>query len=137
MSFIRRLLLSFLLHLARRFKGTQTINTITKPADLDLIGTLTGYSVTGWEIKIYCSKIRYQKQYSRWYVPSTSIDLYRVYSVVSQDAPESLKKACNLDITIPPPRDTFFSDEFQKDAAIEWYLDLLTERMSPEDRFNG
>lgn len=137
MSFIRRLLSKYFLYLENRFKGTRTLRTATKPHDMDLLGTLIGYSVTGYEIKIFCNKIRYHQKYSRWYVPSTNIDLYRVYSTTSQDAPDSLKKACSLEITIPPPRDTFFSDEFQKDAAIEWYLDLLTERMSPEDRFNG
>ncbi|MDR3392286.1 MAG: hypothetical protein P4L77_11190 [Sulfuriferula sp.] len=137
MSFIRRFLSRCFLFVERRLKGNKSVKNISLPEDQDFVGVLTGYSVTGYEIKIYCSKVRYRKKYSRWYVPPSNIDLYHVYSTVSADAPDSLKAACALEITIPPPHPDFLNFEFQKDAAIEWYLDLLIQRMSPGDRFNS
>jgi hypothetical protein len=121
----------------KQFKGNMSFTDITIPEDRDLVGWLEGHSVTGYRIKIFCSKVRYRKQYSRWYVPSTEIDLYHVYSVVSDDAPEPLKEACSLEIIVPPPHREFISAEFQKDTAIEWYLDLLIQRIARRDCFNA
>jgi len=137
MHFIRRILSRCFLFVEKRLKGNKSFTNITIPEDHDLVGWLEGYSVTGYRIKIFCSKVRYRKQYSRWYVPASNIDLYHVYSVVSPDAPAALKQACSLEITIPPPHPEFLNTEFQKDAAIEWYLDLLIQRIPNEDRFNG
>jgi hypothetical protein len=137
MQFIRRLLSGCFLILERWFKGHHLIRNITLPEHRDLVGTLTGYSVTGFRITVYCERIVYQKRYTRWYVPHDEITLFRVYSNVSIDAPASLREACSLEITIPPPHPEFISDSYQKEAAIEWYLDLLIHRMRPEDRFNG
>lgn len=137
MHFIRRILSRCFLFVEKRLKGNKSFVEITVPEDRDLVGWLEGYSVTGYQIKIFCSKVRYRKQYTRWYVPTSNIDLYHVYSVVSHDAPPALKAACALEITIPPPHPEFFNTEYQKDAAIEWYLDLLIQRMPVEDRFNG
>lgn len=137
MHFIRRFLSRCFLFVEKRIKGNKQFKEISAPEDQDLVGTLTGYSVTGYQIQIYCNKVRYRKKYSRWYVPPSNIDLYHVYSVVSNDAPASLKAACALEITIPPPHPEFLNTDFQKDAAIEWYLDLLIQRMQPEDRFNS
>jgi hypothetical protein len=137
MHFIRRVLSRCFLFVEKRLKGNKSFTDITIPEDRDLVGWLEGYSVTGYRIKIFCSKVRYRKQYSRWYVPTSNIDLYHVYSVVSHDAPTALREACALEITIPPPHPEFLNTEFQKDAAIEWYLDLLIQRMPVEDRFNG
>ena len=137
MYFIRRLLSRCFLFVEKRLKGNKIFRDVSNPEDKDLVGTLTGYSVTGYQIRIYCSRQRLQKVHARWYIPTTNIDLYHVYSVVSQDAPQSLKDACALEVRIPSPVPEFLSTEFQKDAAIECYLDLLIQRMKPEDQFNS
>lgn len=137
MYFIRRLLSRCFLFVEKRLKGNKTFRDVSIPEDRDLVGTLTGYSVTGYQIRIFCSKQRLEKIHARWYIPTTSIDLYHVYCVVSQDAPQSLRDACALEIRIPSPLPEFLSTEFHKDAVIECYLDLLIQRMQPEDRFNS
>lgn len=137
MYFIRRWLSRCFLFVEKRFKGNKTFRDVTIPEDRDLLGTLTGYSVTGYKITIYCSKMRIEKKHSRWYIPITNIDLYHLYSVVSPDAPQALKDACALELRIPAPLPEFLSTEFQKDAAIECYLDLLIQRMPADERFNS
>lgn len=136
MIFIRRFLSRCFLFV-EKLKGSKSVKDVSVPSPEDFSATLVGYSVSGWEIRIHCVRKQYQKQYSRWFVPTSSIDLYHVYSVVGSGAPASLREACSLEITIPPPHPDFLSDAYQKDAAIEWYLDLLIQRMRPEDRFNS
>ena len=136
MPFIRRFLSRCFLFV-EKLKGNKSVKDVSTIDTEDLAATLVGYSVSGYEIRIYCHRMRYRKQYSRWFVPASNIDLYNVYCIVSNDAPASLKEACALQITIPSPHPDFLSDAYQKEAAIEWYLDLLIERMRPEDRFNS
>lgn len=57
---------------------------------------------------------------------------YRVFSVVSQDAPDSLKKACELDIDIPALLPHAVSDHGHRQAAVNAYLDILIERLGQE-----
>jgi hypothetical protein len=135
MTLIRRFLSRCFL-LVEKLKGSRSIKETTEYED-PILGTLVGYSVSGYQIQVFCRKKSYRKKYARWFVPPTDLVMYHVYSIISHDAPESLKKACALEITIPRPRPEFLDDEYQKDAAIEWYLDLLIQKMSPADRFNG
>lgn len=127
-SFLRR---GFLF--VEKLKGTKSINETTVFEDPHL-GTLVSHSITGYRVQIFCKKRIYRKRYSRWFIPPTDLVMYDIYSVVSCDAPESLKKACTLEITIPRPRPFFFDESAQRNAAIEWYLDLLIQRVSPSDR---
>ncbi len=57
---------------------------------------------------------------------------YRVFSVVSDDAPEPLKKACELDIDIPALLPPSVDDHGHRQAAVNAYLDILIERLGQE-----
>jgi hypothetical protein len=119
-----------------RMKGRKVVRLVSSPRDR-FSAHLIGYSTSGYQIQIFCEKKMFQKEYSRWYIRSKNHDIYRVYAVVSPDAPETLRKACELDISFPPLYPEFFSDSFQKDAAVEAYLDSLISVLDPQDRFNA
>ena len=57
---------------------------------------------------------------------------FRVFSVVSHDAPASLKTACELEVDIPAMVPSFVSNELQKETAIQAYLDILIEKIRIE-----
>jgi hypothetical protein len=129
MYFIRHILSRCFL-VVEKLKGSKSITQhplLTRP-DVD---SLTGFSIHGFEIQIFCDDICYEKQYTKWLF-GRRYKLFRLYSHVSARAPEALKRACVLEITIPPPYPSFVLDDYQKEAAIEWYLDLLIRCIQEE-----
>ncbi len=100
---------------------------------------MVGQSISGFEITIYCHRKRYRRKYDRWFVPTEYQVLYRVFSRVSDNAPARLKEACqSLDRDIHPQLPEFISDDLQKKAAVEAYLQLLVNKLnSMDDGFNS
>jgi hypothetical protein len=86
--------------------------------------------VRGYEIAIYCHRKTYRIHYKHWYIPDRSIFTYNVFSVVSNDAPLALRKACELDVELPAMvAISSFNHEIRQ-AQVLAYLDLLDQRLS-------
>lgn len=108
-------------------KGKSTVTTVASlPC---LFGHLTGYSTAGYELRLYCQKQLYRRQYQRWSWFNWYFSAYRVYSVISAEAPALLREACLLDICIPAQMPSFVSDRLQKELAVQTYLDILIDRL--------
>lgn len=116
--------------LFEKLKGQQKVEELHSTQTL--VGHLTGYSVAGYEIRLFCQKRRYLKKYSRWFVPDQIHTLYHVYSSVSNDAPANLKTVCELDLNIPAMTPSFVSEKLQKEAAIHAYLDILIAKLKQQ-----
>jgi hypothetical protein len=123
---IPRLLRWFLLFL-RKLKGQYSIEEIKHPKNV--LGSLTGYSVSGYTIEIFCQRRHYRRYYDHWFVPNEDHVAYHVFSTVSSDAPDILKKACELDLDIPALLPSFVPDEGQREEVVRAYLDLLIQRL--------
>ncbi len=129
-------LLSLIYILVSRAKGPSIVEELHVPGDL-LGPPLTGHSTDGYEITIYCRKKRYRRRYERWFGSTQDLTMYQVYSTVSSDAPDALRRACELDRDFPPFHPEFISDEVQKEAAINAYLDLVADRLQSGKLFNS
>lgn len=93
---------------------------------------LIGYAIAGYQIRLYCQKKRYMQRYLRWHMPSLTYCTFRVFGRVTADAPEALRRACELDIDLPRMTPYFVSESVQKEMAVRAYLDLLIERLTME-----
>lgn len=123
-----KLVLGVILFLYERFLGPKTVTEMRQPSDA--IGSLKGYAVKGYELTIFCQRRRYVVCYDRWWVPNRTRVLYRVYSVVTHDAPLSLKKACELDVHLPELISNWNFDNEVRRSQILAYLDLLEKKMA-------
>jgi hypothetical protein len=122
--------LSGILLLWESLKGTKTVREVKHPSNT--LGQLVGYSVAGYKLEIYCQRKHYRRSYDKWFIPNKDHMAYRVFSVVSQDAPDSLKKACELDIDIPALLPLAIDDHGHRQAAVNAYLDILIARLGEE-----
>lgn len=127
MTLLKSLLSDLFLYF-EKLKGKKTVYEIKLPKNA--LGQLVGYAVDGYEIRIYCQKKQYKRQYNSRLIPDKDTVVYRVFSVVSSDAPDLLREACELDVDIPCQLSALVDDEGQKDAAIQAYLDLLAAKLS-------
>lgn len=116
-----------LILLLDRMKGERCVSEIALRDSLT--GHLTGYSISGYEIRLYCRRIQYRRVFKRWWVPSEDFCVYRVFSIVSHTAPPLLKKACELDISLPEMVPHFVDTMKQKEMVIQAYLDILIEKI--------
>lgn len=112
-----------------KLKGTSVVREIIHPACLT--GKMIATSLGGYELTVYCRVRHYQRNYMRWFVPTRHHILYQVYSVASNDAPESLKKACEANMTIPSSLHWCVNDAVQEAVAVDAYLDMLIDRLEP------
>jgi hypothetical protein len=108
-------------------RGTNTVTEIKRPENA--LGDLRGFTVRGFEIAIYCHRREYHVRYSRWYVPNRTLYSYNVFSVVGHDAPEPLRKACELDVDIPSLVHRWNFDSMIRIRQVNAYLDLLETRI--------
>lgn len=118
---------AIILLLFERCRGPKTVYEI-KRIDNEL-GSLKGFSLRGYEVAIYCQRKEYHIVYQRWYIPNRTRMTYNVFSVVSADAPISLKKACELDVDLPSLINNWHFDNEIRRAQVHAYLDLLEKRM--------
>ena len=134
--FLNRLLEGIVL-LFRRLKGPSSYREIVP--HMGQSSVMVGQSISGFEITIYCNRKRYRRKYDRWFVPTEYDVLYRVFSRASDNAPARLREACQaLDRDIHPQLPEFISDDLQKKAAVEAYLQLLVNTLeSMDDGFNS
>lgn len=110
-----------------RFKGTKTVYEIKGPENA--LGNLQGYSVRGYQITIFCQRKEYVAVYDSKWTPNRKRVLYRVFGVVTNDAPQALKKACELDIHLPSFISPLNMDAEVRRACVHAYLDLLEKKL--------
>jgi hypothetical protein len=113
-----------------KIKGGSIVRRTYRVSDLG--EQLTGHSVAGYEIRLYCQQKHYVREYLWWIFPRQTYSTFRVFGSVTADAPASLKKACELDIDLPRLRPRFLSEALQVEAAIQAYLDILVARLREE-----
>lgn len=97
-----------------------------------LASKVTATSIGGYELSVYCRTRHYARLYSCPLVPTQHIVLHQVYSVVSADAPESLRKACEATITVPAWMHWCVNNDTQEALAVRSYLDILIDRLEPK-----
>jgi hypothetical protein len=130
MTLLKRFLNELML-LFEKMKGSTTVHEVKLPKHA--LGHLEGFDISGFQIRIYCQKRLFWRQYHCKLIPDKYMTTYRIFSVVSSDAPMILREACELDIDIPSQLTPFIDDDGQKDAAISAYLDLLQLRLKSAD----
>lgn len=121
-------ILGIALFLFERWRGPKTVYERRQPNNQ--LGCLKGFAVRGYEIIIYCQRKQYVVEYERWYVPNRVTTTYQVFSVVTNDAPKALRKACELDVDLPALVHNWNFDNEIRRAQVLAYLDLLEKRMS-------
>jgi hypothetical protein len=113
-----------------RFRGPKTVYELERARNC--MGGLRGFTVRGYEIVIYCQRKEYQVKYDRWYIPDRIESTYKMFSVVTNDAPEALKRACELEVELPGLIHSWNFDRKICRAQVHAYLDLLEMRIKNE-----
>ena len=126
MQLLRSILGSIFIFL-ERLKGNKVVCDVSIPNNV--VGLLTGYSMYGYEIQIFCKKRHYRRKYDKWFIPNDDHAAYEVFSIVSNDAPDSLKKACKMELVIPRLLAEPVSEARQRQAAVDAYLDILAQTL--------
>lgn len=108
-------------------KGVATVQEVERSGEL--IGTLTGYTTSGFSISIKCEKKTFYRKTTGFIQSHSEHNVYFVYSEVSDDAPASLKEACNFMSPIPQLLHESLSDLEHGKASINAFLDMLVKRM--------
>ncbi len=127
-----RFVMGFLVMFVENLKGTKTVTEIRSPKNA--LGNLTGYAIAGYQINIYCQRKHYRRSYDKWFIPDQHHITYRVFSVVTNDAPDGLKMACELDVDLPSMLPEYVNDEQQRSAVVQAYLDILVSRLGPQQQ---
>lgn len=107
--------------------GASTVSCRNHSSNLG--AQLIGYSVAGYEIRVYCQPRHYVREYLWWRWLRGRYCTFRVFGRVTADAPENLQKACELDLTVPKLRPRFVSEDLQRQAAVKAYLDVLLAKL--------
>lgn len=112
------------------FLWFERLKGVRKVSQSVVIQTQRGNSLrvihqSGYDITIYCQRREYMREYSSWYAPLTTYVVYHVFSTTTNDAPDLIKQACKLDVTLPRLLPSYIVDEIQKRFAIDAYVDLL------------
>jgi hypothetical protein len=118
-------LVSFFQHL----QGHYSVEEVKHPKNF--LGSLVGYSVSGYTIEIFCQRRQYRRSYVKWFIPDKDHISYHVYSRVSPEAPAILQQACELDLDIPALLPAFVPDSGQREEVVRAYLDILIQRLGP------
>ena len=118
----KRLLAAFHM-LIERVRGPKVMEHIYHPTDS--VGRLVASAIFGYELSIYCKRIRYQRKFKRWWVPTQTIDLYEISSRASSNAPTELLRACEVTVVLPALLPAAVDTDLQAHAVIEAYLDIL------------
>lgn len=121
------LLTSALFMMYERWKGAKTVYEIKSPQNN--LGSMQGYSIRGYQLTIFCQRREYQVSYDKWYVPNHKRYTYCVTSLVTNDAPDALKVACELDIDLPAFVSHYNFEQVIFSSVVNAYLDLLEKRL--------
>lgn len=108
-----------------RLKGARRFTHIN--SRFDYLGKLTAFSVLGYELSVYCKRRVYRRSYETWWSWKSHSVVFEVYSIATNDAPPNLIKACLENRTFPKLLPWFVYDDLQARAAVDAYLEQLTE----------
>ncbi len=122
-----KIVFGVILFLYERFRGPRTFRELKHASDA--LGYLKGHTVKGYQLTIFCQRRRYHTKFDKWYIPDQIETVYRVFSVVTADAPDALKKACELDVNLPELISNWNFDNEIRRSQVLAYLDLLEKRM--------
>lgn len=86
---------------------------------------LSAKSIHGYELEVFCHTVRYRFYYSAWWARPKVFTMFEIYSRVSNDAPPSLKKVCQITVCLPTLLSPYVEDGAQTRAAVEAYIDLI------------
>lgn len=114
-----------LVHWKEQLQGPKRLLDITPHNTFPF--TLTGLAMDGYQIEIRCAKRIYREDYPRIKFVGQKRVMYDVSACVTQDAPERLRRACELRVSFPAFFGHFVSEERQQKLAIDIYLDRLRE----------
>jgi hypothetical protein len=97
---------------------------------INYVASLTAYSLHGYEVTINCEATYYKRIFHRWYMPKRTMAVYEISSIVRHDAPERLRDiAGQFVVTMPRECMYWLGERYQKQQAIEAYLDLLLAKL--------
>jgi hypothetical protein len=90
------------------------------------VASLTAYSVFGYDVTIQCHATYFKRVFKRFYIPNRRMAVYSINTVVPPNAPCSLQQvAGSFSANVPRECAFFLREVYQKQRAIEAYLDLL------------
>lgn len=116
-------LLSWLLLKWEQTKGASTVYELFAPARLT--AKLVATSLMGYELSVFCRKKHYTRIYERFFVPAGHHVIYQITATASNDAPQALKDACELELSISSSTHWTVDEDFQERLAVQAYLDLV------------
>jgi hypothetical protein len=111
-------------------KGNTTVHRIEHPDNA--LGYLEGYAIGGYTVQIFCQRKHYRRSYDKSFIPDQNLMTYHVFCKITDDAPEILKKVCNLDVDIPSLLPAMVAESDHRQAAINAYLDMLLVLLNNE-----
>jgi hypothetical protein len=117
-----------LLRMLRRVSGPSRV--LLDHEVVNHVASLTVHSLQGYDITINCEATYFKRIFERSYMPVTKMAVYRISSIVPPDAPARLQEVGG-DFTVTIPRECLYwrAERYQKQHAIEAYLDLLLAKL--------
>jgi hypothetical protein len=99
------------------------------------VASLTVHSLHGYDITINCQATYYKRLFQRKYMFARKMAVYEISTIVPPDAPPRLQDTAR-DFVVTIPRECLYwrGESYQKQRAIEAYLDLLLAKL---DRRGG
>lgn len=118
--------ISYFLIVTEFLKGRKTITEIKYPINEK---EYLEVNFNNCQLKIYCHKKQFRRSYDYWLIPNGHHSVYSVFSVITDSAPDELKKACQLKLDIPALLPEVVEDEYQRLTVMHAYLDILIEEL--------
>ncbi len=118
-------------------KGLQSLQWFSGPSRVMLddsvenhVTSITATSVHEFDLTIHCQATYFKREHFRFWMPTRRMAVYSISVVVPRDAPPRLREAAdNFSVNFPRECTLFTREVFQKQRAIEAYLDLLLAKM--------
>jgi len=92
------------------------------------IECLMVYSIQGYTVNIHCQEKQYLQRYKYFFVRDKIKTIYHVFTEVSDNAPDNLKRFCSEDKHFPKLLSFMMPSASQKEAAVNAYLDLIIQK---------
>lgn len=94
------------------------------------VASLTVHTLHGYEVTINCEATYFKRIFKRFYVPDRKMAVYRISLIAPPNAPGRLTNvASDFIVTIPRECLYWLGERYQKQRAIEAYLDLLLAKL--------
>lgn len=96
---------------------------------LNHVASLTVHHVHGSQVTLNCHATYYKRIFQRLWVPTRRMAVYRISAIVTADAPQSLRDIAGEFAATFPRECHWMGEHYQKQRAIEAYLDLLLAKL--------